>query len=318
MCACGPALRPVLGRILSKKPIHAVPEVMGDSSTGAETSRSTPTLKPKAHVEYSMGGTCVWFDLEGIANDGLGYTVSISAGPGEAEEGGRRPWEEKKSRRSGMDVQSLWKRGMSRMAMTMTRARPADAATKSAAATGAAGMIEIVARRSLEITSSFREAGNNNMESIMGAWKSSASEEFDDWNDESSAVLTAMGDAARHLKGCGSEGSEPATTTATTTRLSSSTTGGGGPVMATSPPSSLSGRQWQQQSQSRSPAAPAAAAPASPASPAAARGRGPANPVNSSQWWAGPGSSPRARLSDESVEEDGASWKLETATRRKR
>jgi hypothetical protein len=50
-----------------------------DSLTLVSRSIPTPTIKPREYVEYPIGSTCVWFDLEGIADDGMGYTVSIHA-----------------------------------------------------------------------------------------------------------------------------------------------------------------------------------------------------------------------------------------------
>ncbi|KAF2665814.1 hypothetical protein BT63DRAFT_417339 [Microthyrium microscopicum] len=74
VCACAPALRPVLGRLFSARPIKPK-----DTSTTLVNSIPTITLRPKEGATYSVGASLVWFDLEGIADDGLGYTVSITA-----------------------------------------------------------------------------------------------------------------------------------------------------------------------------------------------------------------------------------------------
>lgn len=74
MCACAPALRPVLGRLFSNSPINPPPR---DSDAALFSPMPIPTLKPKQYIDYPQAHDATYFDLEGIADDGKGYTFLI-------------------------------------------------------------------------------------------------------------------------------------------------------------------------------------------------------------------------------------------------
>lgn len=115
-------------------------------STYESGSNSRPSIEPKlssyaAQAEILLSRT---IDLEGIALDGFGYTVTITAGDPSAKN--------RKSRKSPRDLE------MGRMAWPMNRNVSRSGFVDHGLKMGA---IEIVERKSLELTESFEEVGQH-------------------------------------------------------------------------------------------------------------------------------------------------------------
>jgi hypothetical protein len=72
MCACVPALRPVLGRLYAKDPL--VPKEYCPQEFG---SKHMPAIKPRDYIQTPIRNSGAWVDLEGIAHDGLDYSINI-------------------------------------------------------------------------------------------------------------------------------------------------------------------------------------------------------------------------------------------------
>jgi len=112
LCACIPALRPVLGRILKKNTNHQRHQGV-DSLTLVSRSVPTPTIKSKHQVVYPSGANVVWFDLEGIADDGMAYTINI-------QPNGRESHEPSRNNRHRAQVLFLGRNGQSPTAIGAT------------------------------------------------------------------------------------------------------------------------------------------------------------------------------------------------------
>jgi hypothetical protein len=87
MCACAPALRPVLGRLFGLQQHHRDGIMYTDHDGFGSKEGDRRKAEKSKRNEISTHSTVILYDLEGIgAEDGLGYTVSISA----ANRNGRR------------------------------------------------------------------------------------------------------------------------------------------------------------------------------------------------------------------------------------
>jgi len=74
ICACAPALRPVLGRLFSDgsvNPSH------GETEGSLYRPLPIPALKPKQYIDYPRTRDVTYFDIEGIADDGRGHTFVL-------------------------------------------------------------------------------------------------------------------------------------------------------------------------------------------------------------------------------------------------
>jgi hypothetical protein len=78
MCACAPALRPLLSRLLTKRstspdPFHSEEPLL--------PAKPIPSLKPRKLVQYPTGDEPVYIDLEGIAPDRRSHAIRVLMPP---------------------------------------------------------------------------------------------------------------------------------------------------------------------------------------------------------------------------------------------
>lgn len=78
VCACAPALRPVLGRLIGQRPITTKDSTLRSDVQPFNDSFSQDDFQKSYREAY--GNQQVWFDLEGIRTDHLGYSVKITGG----------------------------------------------------------------------------------------------------------------------------------------------------------------------------------------------------------------------------------------------
>ncbi|QDS76340.1 hypothetical protein FKW77_002789 [Venturia effusa] len=149
ICSCAPALRAFFGHLAtslraSRDKPSLVPPRKHSISTVQNSGNSRRTLEPKLSTYASQAEILLsrTVDVEGIALDGLGYTVSITAGESESKKSNlSKPW-----RRSGADVETGQMNWPART--NVSRSGPVDEEPKI-------GTIEIVERKSLELRESF-------------------------------------------------------------------------------------------------------------------------------------------------------------------
>jgi hypothetical protein len=78
ICACLPALRPLIGRWFGFR--EAIEEERDELITPTSSNPAPDTPDSTYQMKYADRNNLVWFDLEGIADDGLGYSVSVTTG----------------------------------------------------------------------------------------------------------------------------------------------------------------------------------------------------------------------------------------------
>jgi hypothetical protein len=287
ICACAPALRPVLGRVLNRKPIR--PKLEGGSET-LVNSRSM-SLHPKEKMQSTLSSTQVWLDLEGIQVDGLGYTVTIT---------GPEHKRKKLSKTRGQGHSAL---------MSLSRLKGRDSSCdEHGRGQGTESSKGIVAKSSLEIRESFHEPRRS---SDVQVWKSFSDKDQDmEWIDASWATI-----ANSHLD------SQPSNALQEVTKISPVPSSDGEddfientvddvttniPLRAITAPSSppqLRPLSGQSRHSSRFHSSPGS------------RASGLANPLNSSHAWASPNLT-RPRIAHEAAAtEEDANRTAEMATR---
>jgi hypothetical protein len=226
-----------------------------------------------------MNSTLIWFDLEGIADDGLGYSVSITANNGIPPPNGKLR-------------KKQYSRGAERLSVINSIRQSLSRSGKFGSA-GGFGMaedekaIKIVARRSVEVRESFRAESSAEELQNWGAMSDQDNDmdiertaaDLKDWSllGSPAPALTRPGSAVRSSADRGSrDGPKPA-----------------------KPSGSVSGRSPSPRRKTASPQPPWRQSQ----SP---RFKQPVTkPLNSSQWWA----SPQSRSAAPSIEvADDAAW----------
>jgi hypothetical protein len=146
ICACAPALRPMIGRLFSsQRPIVSELTRNPFSKEREPTISSDSTISPFGTRAETM---CYHtFDLEGIAVDSYGYVVTITAENGERQR--------TKSRKYWSFSRKDIEKSMRSASRSAFRQRGASMNEKP--------VIEIVTTRSLEMRESFYEDRDNRM-----------------------------------------------------------------------------------------------------------------------------------------------------------
>jgi hypothetical protein len=242
-----------------------------------------------------LSNTQVWFDLEGIQVDGLGYTVTISGPEHKRKKLTKTRGQSPSATRS---LSKLWRRD------STSNEHGRGQATESS--------IGIVTKRSVEIRESFHEPRGS---SDVQVWKS-----FSDMDQEMECIDASWATIANsHLESPPSNAHQEATRGSLVPSsdededfIIENTSDGVvtniplRAITAPSPPPQLRPLSGQSRHSSRF------------LSPPGSRGSGPANPMNSSQAWASPNLT-RTRICNELADiEDDANWKAEMATMRDR
>jgi hypothetical protein len=245
-------------------------------------------------MQTSLSSTQVWFDLEGIQVDGLGYTVTIIGGPDR---------ERKRKLRRRQDSSPSAMRSQSRL-----RHRDSSPDLNGEITKESTTRVRIVTKRSVEIRESFHEASGSEE---MQVWKEISDKDMDsDWVDDSWAGVSQS-----RLDGRTSRAHREAMK--------------GSPLPSSDGDNSINERSSGDVITNIHPRAVTTPSPPPQARPISGQSRlsprfsrpgsrGPVNPLNSSQAWAGP-NMPRTRLSNEAAAIEGdISWTMELATMRDR
>jgi len=235
-------------------------------------------------MQTDLSCTQVWFDLEGIQVDGLGYTVTISSG---TDYGHRN-----NPRTSGGESASALRN------LTRLRKRRVPSDKNEDVAKDTSSRVGIVTKTSVEIRESFHEASGSEE---MQVWKSISEKAVTSRKD--ARPSQAHKEAMKRFSEVSSQEEnsiieEPAEIVVANIS----------PRSYTAPTSQIQARPMSSQSlrSSRLLSRPVS------------RGPSPANPVNSSQSWAGP-MAPRTNVpNDAAAVDNDVNWTLEMATMRDR